>query len=71
MEEPSTEEEEVEEEPPTEEEDATYWDPVYDKWRNVNQLWLMTYGGGPAGGYIIDYASTPRAVPTGTKGLVF
>ncbi|MFM7979999.1 MAG: hypothetical protein ACKPKO_11855, partial [Candidatus Fonsibacter sp.] len=23
---------------------------------------MMTYGGGPAGGYIIDYSSTPRAV---------
>jgi len=25
-------------------------------------LWLMTYGGGPSGGYIIDYSSTPRVV---------
>ncbi|MFM8413179.1 MAG: hypothetical protein ACKOCX_00475, partial [Planctomycetota bacterium] len=25
-------------------------------------LWLMTYGGGPSGGYIIDYSVRPRVV---------
>ena len=66
MEEPPAEEEydEVEEveEPPAEEEDPTFWDAVYDEYRIGNQLWLMTYGGGPSGGYIIDYSSTPRVI---------
>ena len=44
------------------EEDPRYWDAIYDEYRIGNQLWLMTYGGGPSGGYIIDYASTPRAI---------
>ena len=43
-------------------EEATEWDAVYEKWRRGNPLWLMTYGGGPSGGYIIDYSSRPRAV---------
>ncbi|MFM7979092.1 MAG: hypothetical protein ACKPKO_07215, partial [Candidatus Fonsibacter sp.] len=50
------------EEEPEEEEEEPIWDSVYDQWRNENQIWLMTYGGGPTGGYIIDYSSHPRVV---------
>ena len=35
---------------------------VYETWRRGTQLWLMTYGGGPSGGYIIVYESRPYAV---------
>ena len=38
------------------------WDAVYNAWRRGDQLWLMTYGGGPSGGYIIDYSVRPRVV---------
>ena len=47
---------------PTPSDEQTFWDGVYEKWRRGTQLWLMTYGGGPSGGYIIDYSSRPRAV---------
>jgi hypothetical protein len=56
----SPSEEATEEAPPSEE--PTVWDAVYEQWRNGNQLWLMTYGGGPSGGYIIDYSSERRAM---------
>ena len=38
------------------------WYSVYGSWRRGEQLWLQTFGGGPAGGYIIDYTTRPRAV---------
>ena len=58
----TSEEDEQEQEEEQEEEEPTYWDAVYGTWRNGNQLWLVTFGGGPSGGYIIDYSSRPRAV---------
>ena len=36
--------------------------PYTKKWRRGNQLWLMTSGGGPSSGYIIDYSSERRAI---------
>ena len=42
--------EEASEEAPSSEEEPTFWDAVCDKCRVGNQIWLMTYGGGPAGG---------------------
>jgi hypothetical protein len=58
---PAPEEVPAPEEPPSdpeeeedEEDDLLSWDAVYDEYRVGNQLWLMTYGGGPSGGYIID-----------------
>ena len=47
------------EEPPESEDE---WNSVYNKLRNGNQLWLMTFGAGPIGGYISDYTTIPRAV---------
>ena len=55
----------VEEEQQEEEEEVveeTEWDSVYDKWRRGTRLYLQTYGGGPSGGYIIDYTTRPGAV---------
>jgi hypothetical protein len=54
--------EDVVEEEQQEEDEETEWDSVYDKWRRGTRLYLQTYGGGPSGGYIIDYTTRPRAV---------
>ena len=59
---PPSEEEPPSEEAPPSEEEPTFGDAFYEKWRNGHHLWLLTCGGGPVGGYIIDYASRPRAV---------
>ena len=59
---PASEEPPPLEEAPPSEEEPTIWDSVFDKWHVGNQLWMMTYGGGPVGGNIIDYSSRPRAV---------
>ena len=42
--------------------DNADWDGVYDRWRRGLRFWLQMYGGGPSGGYIIDYSTRPRKV---------
>ena len=62
LEEASPLEETTEEAPPSAPPSEDEWAAVYKTWRRGNQLWLMTSGGGPSGGYIIDYSSERRAI---------